>query len=70
MNVKEFRVALVRADLSQNELADRIGMSRQSLSFKTNGKREFKLSEIKKISDVLGLSSEDVDVIFFGKEVN
>lgn len=70
MNVKEFRVALLRAELSQTELADRIGMSRQGLSLKANGKREFKLSEIKKISEALGLTSEDVDVIFFGKEVN
>lgn len=70
MNTKEFRVALVRAEISQNELADRIGISRQSLSQKTNGKRDFKLSEIRKISEVLDLSSDDVNVIFFGNEVN
>lgn len=70
MNKTEFQVALVRADMSLSELAEKIGMTRQNLSNKMLGKRDFKLSEIQKIADVLNLSEEGIGLIFFSKGVN
>lgn len=68
MNRTEFQVALVRADITFAELAERIGITRQSMSNKMLGKREFKLSEIRKIAEALNLTSESIDIIFFSSE--
>lgn len=70
MNKVELRIAMIRAGVTPSVLAEKTGMSRQNLSNKMTGKREFKLSEIKKIASALNLSSESIDLIFFSGEVN
>jgi len=70
MNSTEFQVAMVRADITPAILAERIGMTRQCLSNKMTGKRDFKLSEIRKIVDTLNLSPASIDLIFFQDGVN
>lgn len=49
--------------------ADEIGLSRQGLDNKLNGIREFKQSEIAKISTILSLTKEQEAEIFFASEV-
>lgn len=51
--------------LKAYELADAIGITRQSLSYKLNGKRMFTVKEIDSISKVLDLTIEERDEIFF-----
>ena len=51
--------------LKAYELADAIGISRQSMSYKLNGKRVFTVQEIDSISKVLELTIEERDEIFF-----
>ena len=50
-------------------LADKIGISRQSLSQKLNGEREFTQGEILAIKNNLQLSDLDFVLIFFGSNV-
>lgn len=50
-------------------LADKIGISRQSLSQKLNGEREFAQGEILAIKNTLYLSDEEFMQIFFSSDV-
>ncbi len=49
------------------KLAEDIKLSRQSMSYKINGKREFNVNEINAISGLLNLTLEERDEIFFDK---
>lgn len=69
-NTVEFKVALMRAGMTTEDLSKKIGLSQQSISYKVNNKREFTSSEISKISDALNLSVEERDTIFFAKQVD
>ena len=69
-NKTEFKVALIRANLTMDELAEAVGMSSASLSYKVNNKREFTSTEIKSISERLDLSIEDRELIFFAETVD
>lgn len=46
-------------------IAEKLGISRQTLSDKINNKKQFKLGEIQTLVKVLNLSPEEVDDIFF-----
>lgn len=70
MNSCEFRVAVVRAGISNRELANRLRMSEQTLYNKINGQTEFKNSEIKTLAETLKLSMREVNTIFFDGKVN
>ncbi len=45
-----------RNNLTIRELANNLGLSTNSVSFKLNGKREFTLSEIEAIANLFGCS--------------
>lgn len=64
-DTKRLKAALVLNGITAGELANKIGMSRQSFSYKLNNQREFRLKEIAAIAAVLNLSLEDKDAIFF-----
>lgn len=57
MNVNLIRGKMVEAGLTQSELALKVGMSRNSLSRKLTGKRDFRLDEVCRICDVLGIDN-------------
>ena len=48
-------------------IADKIGISIQSLHLKLAGKREFKLSEAIKLGEILRLTNAEKTTIFFGE---
>lgn len=50
---------------TQGNLAKRIGLSEHTVSKKLSQKVEFKVSEILRIAEVLGLKSEDIGDYFF-----
>ncbi|MEY8229967.1 helix-turn-helix transcriptional regulator [Blautia coccoides] len=50
------RAEMGRHDLTIKELAVKLGLSSNSVSFKLNGKREFTLSEIEHIANMFGCS--------------
>lgn len=64
-NEKELKIASIRNDVSYEELASKIGISKSSF-YKCLQKSNFKLSEIYKIAEILNLTSEDIKKIFFG----
>ena len=68
-NTKEFKIALLRKGITAGELAEMVGMSRPSLSYKINNQRLFTVNEISKISEILGLSLIEKERIFFDNEV-
>ena len=47
-----------------SSLADYLGINRQNVSVKINGKRDFKQGEIAKIAERYNLTSEEVTEIF------
>ena len=51
--------------LSQTKMAEKIGIDRTSYTLKENGDRKFTLEEAKIISDILGVSIEE---LFFREE--
>lgn len=56
---------MARMELNRNEMAQKLGITTQSLSNKMDGKTDFKLHELNKIRQILGLSPEKFDAIFF-----
>jgi len=65
-NTTEFKIALLRNKLTAAELADKIGISRVSMSYKMNNIRSFTVTEISEIAKVLNLSLVEKERIFFG----
>lgn len=51
--------------LSRSEIAERLGITRQGLYNKLSGTNEFKSSEIRLLSEILMLSPQERDLIFF-----
>ena len=51
---------LRRAGKTQAALADELGMSDNSLSWKRRGIREFSLSEAARLADIIGCDLDDV----------
>lgn len=64
-NTNEFKAALVRKGMTAGDLAEMIGISRQSLSYRMNNIVEFRISEVEKISQILELTLEEKNLIFF-----
>ena len=56
---------LALKSMTMQELSDKTGINLSSLNYKLNEAREFRQSEIKAIQDVLELSNEERDNIFF-----
>ena len=50
---------------TQSELARMLGVTESTLSWKINGKAEFKQSEIKAIANRYGLTGEEIKSMFF-----
>ncbi len=69
-NTLKLRALLVENNLTNEDIAKKLGISKQSFSMKINNKREFKASEINKLSALLNLSNScDIITIFFANRV-
>ena len=66
LNTGKLRVAIDESGMTITALAKKMGISRESLHNKINRKTEFTASEIGVVSDLLRLTSESRDAIFFG----
>lgn len=64
-NTSLLKSKIERSGLKKNHIAKMLGMSAYGLYKKIEGKNEFKVSEIKSITDILHLSAEERDEIFF-----
>ena len=61
----ELKTFLFRKQITLEKLSDLIGLSTTTLSYKINNKIEFKSSEIKAMQEILGLTNDERDKIFF-----
>ena len=66
-DTNKLKAALALKGMTAGDLADMIGMSRQSISYKMNNIREFRVKEIIAISEALNLTLEEKEAIFFAK---
>lgn len=56
--------------MTNGVLAKHLGLSRQSVSYKINNRRDFKTREIEAIAKLLDLTAEDIMLIFFADTVD
>ena len=64
-NTKLLEQAIDRSGLKKGKIAERLGVSRAGLINLINDRAEFKISQMLVISDLLGLTPEERDAIFF-----
>lgn len=65
MNLMELKIARIRKELTQKELAEKLGMAEVSYNRKEQGIREFSREEIEKLALLLNLDMDKVNEIFF-----
>lgn len=70
MNAKELKVEMIRNDENGDDLANGLGISRQTLSRKMNNKADFTQKEISAIKARYSLTPERVSEIFFADKVS
>ncbi len=51
--------------ITLQELAEALGLTRQGLSKKIENRSEFRVSEVSKLAEILGLSEKQKQEIFF-----
>lgn len=61
---KELRILRIKHDLSQEEIAQKLGVNKASYNRKENGKMAFSLNDVKKLKKIFNLTPEEVDKIF------
>lgn len=65
MDVLKLKAAIVRAGYNQLKLADEMGMSKNTLNAKVNGKSDISLTEAVKLSKILNINTiEEKSEIF------
>lgn len=67
-DTKSLKIAIMRADISHEEIAYKLGITRETLWRKINNITEFKAREIMLLRDILHLSNEQRDAIFFSEK--
>lgn len=65
LNPGKLKEAIKDSGITITMISSRIGISRESLYNKIERRTEFTVSEIVKLTEVLGLSTEKRDEIFF-----
>jgi plasmid maintenance system antidote protein VapI len=64
-NTKLLEEAIARSGLKKGKIAEVLGVSRAGLINLINNRSEFKASQITVFSNLLGLTTEQRDAIFF-----
>ena len=64
INTNRLKAAIVGAGMSQIQLAKAIGMNKNTLSAKINGKATFNVDEVMEICKTLGFSPTRKSVLF------
>ena len=70
MDIDHLNEVISASGKTIKSIALKMGLSRQSLYLKMNGKREFKASEVYKLCEILRLTNEEKERIFFTNEVD
>lgn len=64
---KAFRAYLMMRGWTLERLAENLGIAACTLSYKVNNKRQFKPTEIVAIKNLLGMTPQERDNIFFAE---
>lgn len=64
-NTAKLKAVIVEKGMLQEQVAMQLGMTSATFNYKVNNKTEFKASEIKKLSEILKLTDDEVIAIFF-----
>lgn len=67
-DTKSLKIAIMMSGISQEEIAYQLGITRETLWRKINNITEFKAREIMLLRDILHLSNEQRDAIFFSEK--
>lgn len=70
MDLKYLNDKINEINIPIKTIADKMGISRQTLYLKMNGEREFKTSEIEKLCGILRLTNDERSLIFFADRVD
>ena len=70
MNSNLLKALIVKNGETQEKLAEAMGLQTSALNMRINGKIEFRRNEIIFIKQRYGLSSDEVDSIFFSEMVS
>lgn len=70
MNLKYLNDKIEEIKIPVTTIAERMGISRQSLYLKMRGEREFKTSEVLKLCEILRLTDEEKTLVFFADKVD
>ncbi|ENZ13805.1 hypothetical protein [Enterocloster clostridioformis] len=68
-NSNALKKRISESGISISFIAKKVGITREAFYNKMNNETEFKASEISCLKEILGLSSEERDAIFFANEV-
>lgn len=68
-NTAKLKAKIVEKGMVQEEIAQALGMTIATFNYKVNNKSEFKASEIKKLGEILHITAEEVNIIFFADKV-
>ena len=69
MNLKKLRIVRLERELSQKDLAKKIGVHELTYSRKERGQREFTRTEIDNLAAALDLTNSEVNEIFFDSRI-
>lgn len=68
-NKQLLKASMVAKGFTNDMMAAELGISRQSFSYKINGKRPFTHNEISKMAHVLAMTPDQMMLIFFAEDV-
>ncbi|RGM21673.1 XRE family transcriptional regulator [Eubacterium sp. OM08-24] len=68
-NTLKLKAVILERGFTQEQIAEMLGMTIATFNYKVNNKSEFKASEIKKLGEILHLTAEELNTIFFADKV-
>lgn len=68
VDTKELRIKIDESGLKIGAIADKLQITRETF-YNRMKSRDFKVSEAKTLTDILGLSEEERDSIFFSQKI-
>ncbi|WP_143314278.1 helix-turn-helix transcriptional regulator [Clostridium sp. HBUAS56017] len=70
MNNTELKVEMLRNKVNRTQLAEKLEITKSALSKKLNGVNDFSRKDISIVKEVLNLTPQRVDEIFFNDKVD
>ena len=70
MNLDYLKSKINEINIPITAIAEKMGISRQSLYLKLDGQRDFRASEMEKMCEILRLTKQEKSCIFFADEVD